>query len=89
LIPIDIKKGTRAYNAVHSLGKSAPQDSESREAIESQEKDYSTISLPLIEFRNASFAYPTRRSRPVLRGLDLKVLLSLGVSWGIANLKIA
>lgn len=67
----DIMKGKNAYNAVRSLQLSVPRDMESDESNLDAEKLSSAS--PLIEFKNAKFAYPARPSQPILRGLDLKV----------------
>ena len=71
---LDIMKGKNAYNAMRSLGMSILKDIDPRESVEVTEKlRASETETPLIEFKNARFAYPTRATQPVLRCLDLKL----------------
>lgn len=64
-------KGKNAYNTVRSLGMSVLKDVDPCKTVEATEKG--SFEAPLIEFKNARFAYPARPTHPVLRGLDLKV----------------
>jgi ABC-type multidrug transport system fused ATPase/permease subunit len=65
-------KGKNAYNAMCSLRMSILKDINPRESVEVTEKLHS-FETPLIEFKNARFAYPARAAQPVLRNLDLKL----------------
>ncbi|PVH87505.1 P-loop containing nucleoside triphosphate hydrolase protein [Cadophora sp. DSE1049] len=66
----DIIKGNIAYNAVWSLPLSEVEDN-AKDVLDSAAEK--VRSAPLIEFKNAVFAYPARQSQPILQDLCLKL----------------
>jgi ABC-type multidrug transport system fused ATPase/permease subunit len=64
-------KGRNAYNAMRSMGMTMLKDVGMNGGAEA-EREKPSLESPLIEFKNARFAYPARPTQPILRGLNLK-----------------
>ena len=67
----DISKGVLGANAILSMEQRVPKDESPKEAMPSIED--CSPDTPMIEFRDAFFAYPTRPDHKVLRGFNLKL----------------
>lgn len=67
----NIEKGILGANAILSMEQRIPKDQPREEVIPAIND--CPLDSPVIEIRNASFAYPARPDHKVLRGLNLKL----------------
>jgi ATP-binding cassette subfamily B (MDR/TAP) protein 1 len=68
---LDLSKGASGANAIFSMQQTIPKYVGLRTAL--PEKENLPANTPLIEFKNARFAYPSQPTHPVLRGFDMTV----------------
>src|ERR1700712_2634377 len=66
-----MSKGLTSAKNILSLATPAEEDTQPKQPLPSF--DQLKPGTPLLEFRNATFAYPSRPSQPVLRNLNLKI----------------